>query len=105
MIVVIYKFEIKPNKFIDFLKYWKKMTLLIHQYEKGLGSRLHKKEENVYIAYAQWPDRETWSNSGVNLPKEAEVIRNEMRKVCSKVTILNELEVVEDLLKTEAYKV
>ncbi len=100
MLAIIYKFEIKPNKFTAFLKHWKQMTNLIHQYEKGLGSRLHKQNETTFIAYAQWPDKETWSNSGGNLPKEAELVRKEMRKVCEKVEVLYELEVVEDLLKT-----
>lgn len=26
----------------------------------GLGSRLHKTAEGDYIAYAEWPDEETW---------------------------------------------
>lgn len=99
MIAIIYKFEIEPNSYETFVTYWKQMTELIHTYENGLGSRLHKQDECTYIAYAQWPDVETWKTSGGNLPEEAKKVRDCMRKVCRKVEVLYELEVTEDLLK------
>lgn len=50
------------------------MTDLIHSFEGGLGSRLHKVNDELYIAYAQWPSKTHWDNSGGKLPTEAEQI-------------------------------
>jgi len=101
MIAIIYKFELKENQAHNFIEAWKEMTKLIYTHENGLGSRLHKKDEFTYIAYAQWPDKETWDHSGGNLPLRAQGVREKMRGACHKVTVLHELEVVEDLLKTD----
>lgn len=74
------------------------MTLLIRKYEGGLGSRLHKQTDIRYIAYAQWPDRETWEKSGSKLPESADEIRKMMRESCEKIETIYELTVVDDLL-------
>ena len=57
MFSVIYKFEIKPDRKDSFEKSWKDLTHLIYDYAGSLGSRLHKKDECNYIAYAQWPNK------------------------------------------------
>lgn len=98
MYIVIYSFEVKPNHENDFVESWKGLTTLIYEYEGSLGSRLHKKEELHYIAYAQWPNKSNFENSGKNLPIEVSHYRDLMRKSCLKIEVLQKLEVVEDLL-------
>ncbi|APX98863.1 antibiotic biosynthesis monooxygenase [Lacinutrix venerupis] len=98
MYIVLYSFDIKPNQEDNFLKAWKALTKLIVKHEGGLGSRLHLEKPLKYIAYAQWPDKETFTNAGNKLPKEADKFRNIMRESCEKFEILNKLKVVEDLL-------
>lgn len=98
MFAILYSFKIKANKKQSFVKAWSEMTLLIRQYEGGLGSRLHQKSDREFIAYAQWPDKATWENSGAKLPKSAEGIRKEMRESCEEIKALHELDLVEDLL-------
>jgi hypothetical protein len=98
MFSVIYLFKIKSETAHDFVKYWKELTVLIKKHEGGLGSRLHKQNEYNYIGYAQWPDKETWGNSGNKLPDTANAIRKGMRACCVSVETLYELDVVADLL-------
>ncbi len=99
MFSVIYSFKVKPDCEDDFVKGWKGLTQLIYIHAGGLGSRLHRKSHLLYLAYAQWPDKETWENANNNLPEHALVFREKVRNCCEKIETLHELEVVEDLLK------
>ena len=98
MYIVMYAFEVKPNKEADFLKGWKNLTKLIRKHEGSLGSRLHIQEPLTYIAYAQWPSKIKFENSGNNLPEEADTYRNLMRSSCKGINVVDKFEVVEDLL-------
>ena len=98
MYIVIYSFEVAKGKHDEFVESWKTLTNLIKEYAGGLGSRLHKKNDNKYIAYAQWPDKKTFENAGSKLPEKAIKIRDEMKAAGIKVTMMEKLEVVEDLL-------
>jgi quinol monooxygenase YgiN len=100
MFAVIYQFNLKENRESEFKGSWKQLTELIYEYEGSLGSRLHKLNDTSYIAYAQWPDRDTWKNSGNNLPDSADSVRKSMRDCCTEIETLYELDCTEDLLKT-----
>ena len=100
MFAVIYQFKVKENRKAEFINAWKQLTQLIYEYEGSLGSRLHKHKDGSYLAYAQWPDRETWKNSGNNLPDSADKIRRTMRDCCTGIETLYELDCTEDLLKS-----
>lgn len=104
MFSVIYSFKVKEGKVYDFERSWKGLTQLIYEYEGSLGSRLHKTAEHRYIAYAQWPDRDRWANSGSQLPDSSISIRNLMKDSCYQIETIFELDMVEDLLKTESYQ-
>lgn len=99
MYVVLYSFKVKPKQVDAFIEGWNGLTNLIYQYEGSLGSRLHKKDRLNFIAYAQWPSKDKFENSGGNLPEEADDFRDLMRASCDTIEVLHELEVVEDLLK------
>ncbi len=99
MKAIIYQFTVKPNRDQDFINYWKIMTEYIYEFEGSLGSRLHKMTEQIYVAYALWPDQNTWLDSGKNPPPKALEIRSHMRDCCEAIEKRYELEVVEDLLK------
>lgn len=98
MFCVIYLFKVKSRHENEFKKAWKELTALIYEYEGSLGSRLHRQSEFQFIAYAQWPDRSTWENSGNRLPESSKEIRKIMKDSCERIEILHELEVEEDLL-------
>lgn len=103
MFIAIYQFKVKPGKNADFISAWEALTQLIYEYEGSLGSRLHQQDDTVYIAYAQWPDKETWKNSGDKLPASADPIRKRMKSACEQIETLFELDTVSDLLKTGTY--
>lgn len=104
MFAVIYQFKVKKDKEDDFKNSWKQLTELIYEFEGSLGSRLHKQQEGIYLAYAQWPDKKTWKNSGGNLPDQANDIRLIMKDSCSEIETLFEVDCEEDLLKNKPAK-
>jgi quinol monooxygenase YgiN len=60
MFCVIYRWQLKPGREDDFLAAWERLTRAIRDDRDGLGSRLHRAENGLWVAYAQWPDRATW---------------------------------------------
>ena len=103
MFIVIYSFTTKPGQAKSFESAWEELTRLIYMHEGSLGSRLHKKSEGQYIAYAQWPDRETWDSSRMKLPDSAAEVRKRMKDSCSSIETLHELEVVNDLIQDDTH--
>jgi len=99
MFSVIYSFDVKPECTEAFIIAWKKMTVLLYTREGSLGSRLHKVNETKYIAYAQWPDRETWAKEKLNLPKSANEYHKTMSESCTSIKTEHAMEMVEDLLQ------
>lgn len=99
MFSVVYLFDVKDDRDEEFIQSWEAMTLLIAEYEGGLGSRLHKTMDGKYYAYAQWPDEATWEQAGSKLPSEANAYRNTMRACCKSISTEHKFNVVKDLLK------
>lgn len=60
---IIYSFKIHENKQEEFIHYWTELTNLIYKFEGSYGSTLHQANENLFIAYAQWPDKKTFDQS------------------------------------------
>ncbi len=103
MFAVIYSFKVKKDHDQIFRENWKSLTKLIYQYEGSLGSRLHKANDNLYIAYARWPNRTAWENAGKNLPEIAHKYRIGMKESCEEITTDHELNIEDDLLMTTTY--
>lgn len=101
MFTPIYHFEVKSGQEKAFEEAWRRVTELLMKHEGALGSRLHRSTDGSYVAYAQWPNRLHWENSGANLPPEAEAWRQQMRVCCESIRTTHELEVVMDLLVKE----
>lgn len=100
MFAAIYHFEVKENKETELIKAWEELTQLIYEYEGSLGSRLHSSGDNSFIAYAQWPNKELWENSGDKLPEQAKEVSKRMKEACIRIETLHELDCVSDLLKS-----
>jgi quinol monooxygenase YgiN len=62
--VAVYHWRVRPELLQQFLSSWEAVTLGIKAHRGGLGSKLHRAEDGTYVAYAQWPDRETWAAMG-----------------------------------------
>lgn len=57
---VIYRWELAPDREDAFIAAWRTVTRKIRDHHGGLGSRLHRADDGTWVAYAQWPDRESW---------------------------------------------
>lgn len=60
---VIYQFRVRSGEESRFVRAWEDLTLAIREHCGGLGSRLHKADDGWWLAYAQWPDRQTWEQA------------------------------------------
>jgi len=60
---VVYQFKVRSGSADRFRQGWTRMTEEVHKNRNGLGSRLHLADDGWWIAYAQWPNRETWERS------------------------------------------
>lgn len=100
---VIYSFQVLEGKEDEFILAWKGLTELIYEFRGSLGSRLHKLNESEYIAYAVWPNRETFYDVNRVLPDSADEFRTAMREACSKIETVYELDVVEDLISDHPF--
>jgi len=98
MHVILYKFQVKDEEHEQFITAWKQLTIYFREYSYSLGSRLHKQNENTYLAYAQWPDKPTSEKANAFLPKEASKVSLQMRNACKQIKVIDRLEVVADLL-------
>lgn len=60
---VVYQFMVRAGCEAAFEQAWQDLTLAIREQCGGLGSRLHKTDDGWWLAYAQWPDRQTWEQA------------------------------------------
>jgi len=100
MYYVLIEFDVRPGREDGFIEAWSELTEIIHRESGGLGSRLHTTPDGRYIAYAQWPDKETRERDSL-FSDEGQRARELMREtiVPENTRILYELSLVKDLLK------
>ena len=70
--IVIYRFRVRPGREGSFRTGWSRLTEAIRRHRGGLGSRLHRSDDGLWVAYAQWPDRKTWERAQGMEPANAE---------------------------------
>lgn len=99
MFIAIYEFVVKEGQDTTFIKNWEIVTEAIFKFRGSLGSRLHKEAVGKYVAYAQWPDEETFEKD-IPLPVEALNARELMKDSCISTKLAHRLIVVSDLLKS-----
>lgn len=63
MFAVIYRWRLIPGREAEFEEGWRAGTAAIAREFGGWGSRLHRGEDSVVVAYAQWPDRTAWEKA------------------------------------------
>ncbi len=101
---IIYSFKIFEGKEEEFIRCWIELTQLIYEFEGSYGSKLHKVDAHLFIAYAQWPDRETFEQSGARMPEIAQKYRKEMRECCEEIKSEFELNsIVVDLIEEKQH--
>ena len=73
--VVIYRWRLHPGKERQFQQAWERATPLLIRHRGALGSRLHKSADGTWVAYAQWPSRQSWEQSRVQPAVDPEASR------------------------------
>lgn len=104
MIAVILEFEPINGMEEEFVSAWAECTEAIYENLGSLGSRLHRSTTGNFIAYAQWPDRETYERSS-QWPEGLVAVRDKMRALLKEGAprVLHVLNVEVDLLKINGY--
>lgn len=75
---VIYRARVAPDKEQQYVAAWSKLTRLLRSERGALGSRLHRGNDGLWYAYAQWASAEArrvaFSLGPVDTQAEAEVM-------------------------------
>ena len=72
---VLYRFRLQAGLEVAFREGWRRLTEAIRDERGGLGSRLHRGDDGLWYAYAQWPDRESWERAQAMGSADAEASR------------------------------
>jgi quinol monooxygenase YgiN len=98
MFIAVYRWEVKEGQEDRFREGWRRLTEEIYSRRGSHGSRLHHAEDGTWVAYAQWPDRQSWEASSGAAAADVEAARM-MREsiVASHPPVL--MEVADDLLR------
>ena len=75
---VIYRARVHPDKEAKYVAAWSRLTRLLRSERGALGSRLHRGNDGLWYAYAQWPSAEARSAAfklvSVDPAAEADVV-------------------------------
>ena len=102
MFIVIYRWRLKEGLEATFREGWREMTESIYRTRGSVGSRLHKAEDGTWMAYAQWPDEETWLRAREAGTANEEASRK-MREGSERLLSEERLQVTDDMLRAEPY--
>lgn len=97
MFAILYEFEVKLENETAFTKLWHTLTLRIKELSTSSGSRLHKLNDTIWVAYALWPSKEDWEKSDLNQDDMVEM-RNLLIGLCDDIKIVYQLDVFDDLI-------
>lgn len=97
MFCVIYRWRIKPELEKQFVESWAAITRVYIEDRGGWGSRLHRGEDGLFYAYAQWKSAEAREKAFQNFPEMPE--REKMREAILESLPEIRLETLEDLLQ------
>lgn len=98
MFIALYRWKLIEGQEERFQEGWHRRTQEIYRKYGSLGSRLHKAEDGTWVAYAQWPDKETWEAARGVAIEDAEAI--EMMRDSIEMNYPDTyMQVVDDLLQ------
>lgn len=101
MFIALYRWKLKDGQEERFREGWRRRTESIYQKYGSFGSRLHQADDDTWLAYAQWPDKETYFAPRVH-DNEDDFIASAMMRDSIEVSYPTLfMDVVDDLLKKE----
>jgi quinol monooxygenase YgiN len=102
MFIALYHWKVKEGHEKNFLEGWHQITEGIYQRSGSLGSRLHRAEDGTWIAYAQWPDRQTY-DAARSIPVIDAEMRAMFRESIEESYPDIYMNVTDDLLRAEVF--
>ncbi len=90
MITILYKWRIKPEKELQFIKAWSEITDYFRENCDSLGSRLHRGNDNFFYGYAQWKlleDREKAFLRNNNLAEASQKMRDAIAELFDEIIL------------------
>ena len=69
MFIILYRWRVKTEKETQFIEAWSEITAFYRENFDSLGSRLHRGDDGIFYAYAQWKSAEDRENAFANSPK------------------------------------
>lgn len=96
MFVILYRWRIKPGKETQFIEAWSKITAYYRENFDSLGSRLHRGDDGIFYAYAQWKSAEARENAFSGTPDVT--VRTKMREAIEESFPEVRLEILSDYL-------
>jgi hypothetical protein len=97
MFCVIYRWRVKPELEKQFVESWAAITRVYIEDRGGWGSRLHRGEDGLFYAYAQWNSAEDREKAFQNVPDSP--ARKKMGEAVLEILPEIRLESVADLLQ------
>jgi heme-degrading monooxygenase HmoA len=100
MFAVIYRWRVKPGLEAQFEEGWHRGTLAIRRELGGWGSRLHRADDGTFIAYAIWPDEETWAKAAAKRMRynDPEARKMYLDALDGDIETIARMHVIDDLL-------
>ncbi|HEX8458046.1 MAG TPA: antibiotic biosynthesis monooxygenase [Pyrinomonadaceae bacterium] len=102
MFVAVYRWKLREGQEEKFRAGWLRRTGEIYQKCGSLGSRLHRADDGTWVAYAQWPDKQTWQAARSVAVTDTEAVAL-MRESIAESYAEMLLEVEEDLLASRPF--
>ena len=60
---VLYRWRLRQGLEPAFQEAWARVTEAYLEQRGALGSRLHRSDDGLWVAYAQWPNRAAWERA------------------------------------------
>lgn len=98
MLAIVYEMKVSADKERIFRDAWHTVTAEMVANHGSLGARLHLSETGTWIAYAQWPDHESWMNGHKLIDERIRQLHLD-EYFLEVPTVLLKLTVVDDLLE------
>ena len=100
MFAVVYRWKLKAGADAAFREAWREATVAIQARFGTSGSRLHRTDDEHYVAYAVWPSQAAWAEARQAPPPNPDA-SSKMREAIEQSFPAMMLEVVDDLLQVE----
>ena len=96
MFIILYRWRIESEKEAQFIEAWAEITTYYRENFDSLGSRLHRGDDGIFYAYAQWKSAEQREQAFNNSPKSD--AGNRMRETIAESFPEVRLEILADYL-------